>query len=178
MASVTVTKRPHPFAPDRFERLLSIGAMILLAAVLIALARGHAHWSEIGAVVWAHLATILVALALTPSMLLRPRGDRLHRRLGWLWCAAMLLTAALSFLVHTSRPGGYSVIHILSAWVLIQVPLLVWRARTHNVKAHRRAVRAMVLGALLIAGFFTFPFNRMLGSWLFGTSRHSASANI
>jgi hypothetical protein len=25
----------------------------------------------------------------------------------------------------------------------------------------------MVLGALLIAGFFTFPFNRLLGHWLF-----------
>jgi hypothetical protein len=25
-----------------------------------------------------------------------------------------------------------------------------------------------VVGALLTAGFFTFPFHRMLGSWLFG----------
>ena len=28
-------------------------------------------------------------------------------------------------------------------------------------------VRGLVIGALLIAGFFTFPFNRLLGSWLF-----------
>jgi uncharacterized membrane protein len=35
------------------------------------------------------------------------------------------------------------------------------------VKRHRRSVRAMVTGALLIAGFFTFPFNRLLGHWLF-----------
>jgi uncharacterized membrane protein len=32
---------------------------------------------------------------------------------------------------------------------------------------HRRGVRAMVTGALLIAGFFTFPFDRLLGHWLF-----------
>jgi uncharacterized membrane protein len=29
-------------------------------------------------------------------------------------------------------------------------------------------VRGMVTGALLVAGFFTFPFGRMLGAWLFG----------
>ena len=32
---------------------------------------------------------------------------------------------------------------------------------------HRRSVHGMVIGALLIAGFFTFPFNRLLGAWLF-----------
>ena len=32
---------------------------------------------------------------------------------------------------------------------------------------HRGSVRGMVTGALLVAGFFTFPFDRMLGHWLF-----------
>jgi uncharacterized membrane protein len=30
------------------------------------------------------------------------------------------------------------------------------------------AARGMVLGALLVAGFFTFPFGRLMGRWLFG----------
>ena len=59
-------------------------------------------------------------------------------------------------------------IHILSAWVLVQVPLIIWSARRHDVRRHRRAVRGMVIGALLVAGFFTFPFGRMLGQWLAG----------
>jgi len=29
-------------------------------------------------------------------------------------------------------------------------------------------VRGLIIGALLIAGFFTFPFHRLLGHWLFG----------
>jgi uncharacterized membrane protein len=45
---------------------------------------------------------------------------------------------------------------------------MIWAARTHRYAAHRRAVRGMVTGALLIAGFFTFPFGRLLGHWLFG----------
>jgi uncharacterized membrane protein len=154
--------------PNLFDRLLSAGALVLLAFVLAALWRGRGEWPLVPGFVWAHLATILLALVLTPVMLLRPRGDRLHRRLGWLWAAAMALTAALSFWIRGINQGSLSLIHILSAWTLIQVPVIVWRARTHDHRKHRNAVRAMVTGALLIAGLFTFPFNRLLGHWLFG----------
>ena len=168
MATVAqTTTRRATFAPDTFERILAGGAIVLTLAVLIALARGRAHWAEVPWPVWAHLATILLALALTPTMLLRPRGDRLHRRLGRVWAVAMIATALISFGVRLSGRGGFSLIHLLSVWTLIQVPIIWWSARRHNVLRHRRAVRGMVFGALLIAGFFTFPFGRMLGSWLF-----------
>lgn len=155
-------------APDLFERALALGAIALLLAVAAALWRGRAHWPAVPPAVWLHLLTILVALALTPSMLLRRRGDRWHRRLGTLWVAAMIATALGSFAMRYANQGGLSIIHLLSFWVLIQAPLIWWSARTHRVAMHRGAVRGMVTGALLIAGFFTFPFNRMLGAWLFG----------
>ncbi len=159
--------RRHPFAPDTFEQVLAAGAAILLVAMITAILKGRGDWPQIPLVVWLHLATIFVALLLTPVMLLRARGDRLHRRLGWAWVAAMLLTAIDSMFIRLTNPGGFSIIHVLSAWTLIQVPIIVWSARNHNVKRHRGSVRGMVLGALLIAGFFTFPFNRLLGHWLF-----------
>ena len=157
-----------PITPDTYERVLSAGALVLLLAVLVALFKGRAEWGQIPPIIWPHLLTIIVAVALTPVMLLRPRGTRSHRRLGWLWVAAMFLTALLSLFVRNANHGGFSFIHILSVWTLIQVPILAWSARTHNVKRHRGAVRGMVTGALLIAGFFTFPFDRLLGHWLFG----------
>ena len=160
--------RRHPLAPDWLDKALAAGAAVMLAAVLVALARGRANWAEVPAVVWAHLATIVTALALTPVMLLRPRGDRAHRMLGWIWAAAMFLTALDSLFVRLINRGGFSVIHVLSLWTMLQVPLIVLRARQHDWKRHRRAVRGMVIGALLIAGFFTFPFGRMLGRWLLG----------
>ena len=80
----------------------------------------------------------------------------------------MFSTAFLSLFVRNANHGGFSFIHILSAWTMIQLPIIVWNARAHNVRRHRTGVRAMVTGALLIAGFFTFPFNRLLGQWLFG----------
>ncbi len=152
---------------DRFETALATGALVLLGTVLIALAKGHADWSRVPAMVWLHLLTIGIALALTPVMLLRRRGDRRHRQLGYVWVVAMGLTALISFAIRGANHGGFSIIHILSAWTLFQVPRIVMFARSHNIVRHRRAVRAMVLGALLIAGFFTFPFDRMLGHWLF-----------
>lgn len=155
-------------APDRAERVLAIGAAVLLAAVLLAVARGHAQWGMVPRAVWLHLATIGVALALTPAILLRPRGSRLHRWLGWIWATCLFATALASFAIRLSNPGHLSVIHILSAWTVGLVPLIVWSAATHRVALHRRAVRGAVSGALLTAGFFTFPFDRLLGHWLFG----------
>jgi uncharacterized membrane protein len=159
---------PPTLQSDRFEQFLAFGAIILLGVALIAIGKGNADWPQIPASVWAHLATIGIALGLTPVMLLRKRGDRLHRRLGWAWVSAMFLTALLSFDIRLVNKGGLSIIHILSVWTTIQVPIIVWSAKTHNIPRHRRSVRGMVLGALLIAGFFTFPFDRLMGHWLFG----------
>ena len=161
-------RRAKPITPDGFERVLAFGSLALLAAVAAALVRGRAEWGLVPWQVWPHLLTIVVALALTPVLLLNRRGDRRHRRLGAIWVAAMLLTALLSFNLRAINHGSFSFIHVLSAWTLIQAPLIWWSARTHRVAMHRRTVRGMVTGALLIAGFFTFPFQRLLGHWLFG----------
>ncbi|MBB4660329.1 DUF2306 domain-containing protein [Parvularcula dongshanensis] len=159
--------RPKPLTPDRYERALAYLSVLMLVAVLAAIVRGAPEWSRVPPFVWLHLATISVALALTPILLLRVRGTRQHRRLGWIWAAAMAGTAASTFFIR-SHDGRFSVIHILSVGTLITIPALVVAARRHRVASHRTSVRATVTGALLIAGFFTFPFGRMLGRWLFG----------
>jgi uncharacterized membrane protein len=173
MASTAPTQgarppRAKPISADRFERLLAVGAALLLLAVVAALVRGAPEWSRVPWQVWPHLFTIALALALTPVILLRRRGDARHRWLGRLWVAAMIATAALSFNLRTINPGQWSFIHLLSAWTLVQAPLIWWSAATHRLRLHRSTVRGMVTGALLVAGFFTFPFNRLLGHWLFG----------
>lgn len=161
-------QRPKPLTADGYEKFLAVAAVLLLLTVLTALLRGQAQWRLVPWPVWAHLGTILPALALTPVMLLRPRGDRLHRLLGKVWVAAMFLTAVFSFAVRLSNHGGFSFIHLLSAYVVIAAPLIWWTAYSHRVAKHRGQVRGMVTGALLIAGFFTLPFGRLLGSWLVG----------
>lgn len=170
MASIVhaASRRAPTARPERIDRVLSIGAMLLFVAAVTAIVRGHDQWSTVPRLVWLHLVTILIATALTPVMLLRERGDRRHRTLGKLWISAMLATAVTSLFIHGSGPGRFSIIHLLSLWTLFQVPLIWWTARRHNIPRHRRAVHGMVIGALLVAGFFTFPFQRLLGTWLLG----------
>ncbi len=153
--------------------LLAVASMILFAAAVAAIIRGQPYWGRVPPLVWVHLASILAATALTPVMLLRRKGTTSHRKLGYVWVAAMLLTAVTSLFFNTGRPGGmgvftgnFSPIHLLSVFVLAMVPMIVVRARRHDRVGHESAVRGMVIGALLIAGFFTFPFGRLLGTWL------------
>lgn len=169
MATVSqpVEVRAASLAPDNFEKALALGAILILSAVMIAVAKGMPEWGEIPAKVWTHLFAMTVALVLTPIMLLRQRGDARHRLLGRIWVGAMFFAAVSSFWLRGTNNDAFSVIHILSVFVIIQAPIIYWSARTHNIKRHRRSVRAMVLGALLVAGFFTFPFDRLLGHWLF-----------
>jgi ABC-type dipeptide/oligopeptide/nickel transport system permease subunit len=71
--------------PNLFDRVMSVAAIILFAALLAALFKGRAELAELPWPLWVHIGTIALALALTPVMLNRKRGDALHRQLGWLW---------------------------------------------------------------------------------------------
>ena len=174
MATIAQPPAPPPrrkrksIAPDLFERFLALAAVLLLGAVVAAIVRGRAEWATIPSLVWLHLGTIIIALALTPVLLLQKRGTWRHRRLGWIWASAMFSTAFASLFIREINHGGWSWIHVLSVITLIGVPSTVMAARRHSIVAHRWGIRTLVAGALLIAGYFTFPFDRLLGRWLFG----------
>ena len=78
-----------------------------------------------------------------------------------------MATAMSSFGIRLIRPGAFSPIHLISLFVLVETPLIVWHAKNHAIRRHRIAVRATTAGALILAGVFTFPFGRLLGRWLF-----------
>lgn len=160
-------KRRKPLTPDWIEKTVALAATLMLGALLYAIVRGAGAWGRLPILVWLHLATIGSALALTPVLMLRRRGDVMHRRLGWAWCVAMFATAALSFGIRGIGDGALSGIHIFSVLTVVSVPLLVLAARAHKVSAHRRIVRGLIVGGLLIAGFFTFFPPRVLGTWMF-----------
>ena len=169
MASLFIKNKPlRSIAPDWFERLLATVAAGLFVIVIVALAKGQAQWTQVPRGIWLHLVTIMTALALTPYMLLRPRGTPLHRLLGKIWVSAMVATAAISLFVRYSNPGHFSFIHLLSVFVLVMAPRVWLTARRHNVAGHRSTVRGLVTGALIVAGYFTLLETRLLGHWLFG----------
>jgi uncharacterized membrane protein len=81
----------------------------------------------------------------------------------------MAVVAASSFWIHEIRLlGPWSPIHLLSIFTLIVLPIAVWRARRHRIADHRRIMTMIFVGALVIAGLFTFLPGRIMHAVIFG----------
>lgn len=115
-----------------------------------------------------HLAAVTPAVAIGLWQLFGPKGTTAHRTLGWIWSALMLVTAASSLFVRQLNAGAFSYIHLLSAYVLVVLPIAVWAARTHRVGLHRRMMTGLVLGGTLIAGLFAILPGRLIWAVFFG----------
>ena len=140
-----------------------------LLMVLLALAFGrHMTQQPVALSPWmmVHLSAILPALPLGAVMLLRRKGDRVHRLLGRIWAALMIVAAAASFGIH-GMMGHLSPIHILSAITLIGIPRAIWDARHGRIARHRRTM-TIVYASLVVAGYLTLIPTRLLGHFLFG----------
>jgi uncharacterized membrane protein len=94
-----------------------------------------------------HLAAVVPAVVIGVAQLAAPKGTRPHKRLGWIWVLAMVTAAVSSFWVMEIRNGaGWSVIHLLSVWVLVAMALALWHIRRGNVRAHKRYMVGTLLG--------------------------------
>ena len=116
-----------------------------------------------------HAFAALAAFGLGAVQLAAPKGTLPHRTLGWIWAVLMVIVAGSSFWIHELRMWGpWSPIHLLAIFTLAMLPLAVWRARQHDVRKHRRAMMSLFVGALVIAGIFTFLPGRIMHAVLFG----------
>lgn len=118
-----------------------------------------------------HAATAVPALLLGPVILLRRKGDALHRWLGRGWCLLMIATAIASAFIRSPGAGffgsGFSVLHLFTVWTLFATPLGVWFAATGRIAAHRGVMAGMYTG-LVVAGAFSVMPGRLLGNFVFG----------
>jgi uncharacterized membrane protein len=116
-----------------------------------------------------HAFAAMTAFALGVVQLAAPKGTLPHRTIGWIWVGLMVTVAASSFWIHEIRLlGPWSPIHLLSIFTLIMLPIAVWRARQHRVADHRRIMTMTFVGALVIAGLFTFLPGRIMHAVVFG----------
>ena len=81
----------------------------------------------------------------------------------------MVAVSVSAFFIHEIRLWGpWSPIHLLAIFTLVTLPLAVWHAHRHAVAAHRNAMISIFLGALVIAGLFTFLPGRIMHAVAFG----------
>src|ERR1700684_2993373 len=117
-----------------------------------------------------HAFAAMAAFVLGLVQFAAPKGTLPHRTLGWIWVTLMATVAVSSFWIHQIRLiGPWSPIHLLSIFVLVTLPLAVWRARRHDVADHRRIMILLFTGALIIAGLFTPLPGRIMHAVVFGS---------
>jgi uncharacterized membrane protein len=116
-----------------------------------------------------HAWAAMAAFALGVVQLASVKGTTRHRALGYTWVALMLVVAISAFWIHELKVwGAWSPIHLLAIFTLTMLPLGVYRARSHNVNAHKFTMLGIFGGALLIAGLFTFVPGRIMYKVVFG----------
>ena len=121
-------------------------------------------------VIQIHAFAAIAAFAVGALQLSAPKGTIPHRLIGWLWAVLMLTVAISSLFIYEIRLwGAWSPIHLLSLLVLVTLPLAIWAARRHDVRRHRNAMAALFMGALVVAGAFTFLPGRIMHSAAFGS---------
>jgi uncharacterized membrane protein len=117
-----------------------------------------------------HAFSAMTAFVLGAAQLAAPKGTLPHRMLGWIWVTLMLVVCVSSLFIHELRMWGqWSPIHLLTIFTLIMLPLGVLAAHRHEVTRHRGRMIGLFVGALVVAGLFTFWPGRIMHAVVFGS---------
>ncbi|QFT78957.1 DUF2306 domain-containing protein [Erythrobacter sp. THAF29] len=115
-----------------------------------------------------HVSTVLPCVPLGLYLLLAPKGTALHKQLGKLWVALMVITSLSTLFI---RPGmELSWIHIFVPITLRASYLIIAKARRGDMKGHRNEIVSLYLGALMIPGIWAFIIKgRLMNVMLLGS---------
>jgi uncharacterized membrane protein len=111
--------------------------------------------------IWIHLAAALAALVLGAGIFLAKKGTFFHRIAGRSWALLMLVTIVSTIWIKGN--GNYSWIHLLSIGTFFGLAAAVTFAVTGRIRAHRKTIIGLYVGALVVAGAFTLVPSRLLG---------------
>lgn len=116
-----------------------------------------------------HAFAAMTAFGLGLVQFAAPKGTLPHRTVGWIWVALMTVVAVSAFFIHEIRLWGqWSPIHLLAIFTLIMLPIAAWHAHSHAVAKHRNRMVAIFIGALVVAGAFTFLPARIMHAVVLG----------
>lgn len=101
-----------------------------------------------------HVTTVLPCVPLGLYLLLAPKGTALHRQLGKLWVALMVVTATATLFIYNGT--HFSWIHIFVPVTYRAAWLIVAKARRGDIRGHRNEIVGLFLGALMIPGVWAF----------------------
>lgn len=123
-----------------------------------------------------HVLTVVPAFAIgTWTLFLSRKGSAAHRHAGRTFALLMSITALTTIFIRSKTGLALDVGPLRFSPIHLFIPLTVnglWRGlsaiRRGDIDRHRRAMRGLYLGALILAGLFTFLPGRMLNQMFFG----------
>lgn len=121
---------------------------------------------------YSHLATVVPCVFLGAYLLVAYKGTPVHKILGKIYMSLMFITAFITIfmpaMVGPTLLGHFGWIHSFTILTLWTVPTALIAARKGKIKAHKRKMILLYVGALLIAGGFTFVPGRFMHEVFFG----------
>ena len=118
---------------------------------------------EADLIIQLHAFAAMAAFVLGLFQFAMPKGTTRHRISGWIWVGLMTIVSATAFGIHELRLWGpWSPIHLLAIFTLVMLPVAVLHARRHAVAPHRWTMAGIFVGALVVAGLFTFVPGRIM----------------
>lgn len=147
-----------------------IGAAILLAPDVMTFsgveiephAPDPAVLAEAPPAIQLHLLAAGAAFFLGLMQFALPKGTGMHRTLGWIWVVLIAAAAISSLFIRQLNHGAFSLIHMLSGWTLVVLPMAVYAARRGEIAKHRARMTGLFIGGLLIAGTLAFMPGRLM----------------
>jgi uncharacterized membrane protein len=109
-----------------------------------------------------HLLAAGAAFFLGLMQFVLPKGTGLHRTTGWIWVLLIATAAVSSLFIRQLNHDAFSLIHILSGWTLVVLPMAVYAARRGEIAKHRGRMTGLFIGGLLIAGTLAFMPGRLM----------------
>lgn len=179
MSLVSQTPRPAVLGSIGL-RALAVGALVAAAtfplrhqiAGALASASPHAPdmvlFQHLSLAVKAHLLAALAALVLGAVLMTVRKGRTFHRVAGWGWVVLVAVVAISSLFITGLNRGHWSMLHLLTGWTMIILPLAVIAARRHVVGRHRRMMMGLFYGGFAINLAFAFIPGRVLWSLVLG----------
>lgn len=182
MSTVSQTS-PATGGGFRQRFLLAMSAVALIVVLTVGrfwrgivdvAAHAHPHapaWAEVmgwPAAVRVHVAAALCALALGAVLMTVRKGRAFHRLAGWGWVGLVSVVAGSSLFITQLNHGRLSLLHLITGWTLIALPLAVMFARRHAVARHRRMMMGLFYGGFAINAVVAFIPGRAMWNLVFG----------
>lgn len=118
-----------------------------------------------------HLATVVPCFFLGIFLFSMKKGTEIHKNLGKLYLVLMLFTATVTLFmpaqVGPRLMDHFGWIHSFSFLTIWTVPTAYIAIRQGRVAAHKRKLILLYVGAIIIAGGFTFAPGRYLHELFF-----------